>query len=135
RCGVAGAPPHGVGLGIVATGHPATAAARLPRFSAPRLHRLIGAGDRKKLPHLAPAAGVDAEDRTAAGPLATLSADDDFVLHEERRAREADRELLRVNELGVPGRLARLHVERDEPPVDGAHVDLAHAERDAARVR
>ena len=131
---VAGAPPHRVGLWIVATRHPAAAASRLPGLAAPRLHGLLGAGDREELPHLAPAGGVDAEDRTASRPLAALGADDDLVLHEQRRAREADGELLRVDELGVPRRLAGLHVERDEPPVDGAHEHLALPEGDPTRV-
>src|SRR5437660_295569 len=66
---------------------------------------------------------------------AALAADDDRVLDDQRRSREADRELLRVHELGVPYRLAGLDIERDQAPVDGPDVDLAVPERDAAIVR
>ena len=81
-----------------------------------------------------PVAGVDAEDRAAPRPLAALRADDDLVLHDQRRAGEADRQLLGVDQLGVPDLLAGLHVERDQPAVDGADEDLAVPERDAAVV-
>src|SRR5712664_270389 len=127
---VARAPPYRVGLRIEAPGHPAAAATRFPRLAAPRLLRLLGAGDREELPDLAPAGGVDAEDRAAPRPFAALRADDDLVLDEQRRPREADGKLLGVDELGVPRRLAGLHVERDEPPVDSAHEHLALPEGD-----
>src|SRR6185312_4285516 len=103
---VGGAPPDRVGLGVVGAGYPAAAAAGAPAFVAPGLHGFVGAGDGEELPHLLAGLGIDAEDRPAAGPLATLAADDHLVLDEQRRAREADRELLGIDQLGVPGRRA-----------------------------
>ena len=47
---------------------------------------------------------------------------------------EADRQFLGVDQFGVPGRLAGLDVERDQPPVDGADVQLAVAHGHAAVV-
>ena len=52
----------------------------------------------------------------------------------ERRPREAHRELLGVDQLVLPDLLAGLHVEGEQPAVDRADVDVAVAQRDAARV-
>ena len=111
---VAGAPPHGVGLGVVAAGHPAAAAAGLPGVVAPGVARVdvvLVAAHRVELPHLLAGLGVDAEDRSAVGPFAALRADDDLVLHQQRRAGEAHRQLLGVDQLGLPVQLAGLHVD------------------------
>ena len=131
---IGGAPPHRVGLGVVGAGHPAAAAAGAPALIAPGLHRLVIGGDGEEFPQLLAGLGVDAEDRAAAGPLAALAADDDLVLDEERRTGEADGELLGVDQLGVPGRRAGLHVERDQPSVDRADIEVAAAHGHAAVV-
>src|SRR4029453_12753828 len=111
------------------------AAARAPRIVAPRLLGFFRPRHRQELPHLLAAGGVDTEDRTAAGPLTALGADDDLILHEQRRARETHGELLRVDELGVPYWLAGLLVDGDEPTVHGADEHLALPDGDAPRVR
>src|SRR5262249_61296176 len=120
-----GSPPSRIGLRATGAGHPAAAAAGAPGLAAPRRLGLIGAGDGKELPLLLAGLAVDAEDRAAPRPFAALTADDDRVLHGERRAREADGEFLGIDKPRVPHRLAGLHVERDEAPVDGAHIDIA----------
>ena len=99
---VARAPPHRVRLGVIGAGHPAAATTGPPRVAAPRLHALVGAGHREELPDLAAAGGIDAEDRAAARPLTALGADDDLVLDQQGRTREADGELLGVDQLRVP---------------------------------
>ena len=82
------------------------------------------------LPVSASTAKMRADDR----PFAALRADDDHVLDRERRAGEADGQLLRIDQLRVPDLLAGPHVERDQPAVDGADIDLAARDRDAAIV-
>src|SRR4029077_7519668 len=118
-------PPDGAGLGVVGARHPAAAAAGAPGIVAPALHRLVGAGDGEELPFLRAGRRIDAEYRAAAGPFPALRADYHDALGIERRTREADRQLLGIDQLGGPGRLAGLHVERDEPPVHRADEYLA----------
>ena len=101
-------------------------------FVAPSLLRLGRAGDGEELPHLLAGFGVDAEDRTAVGPLAALGADDDLVLDQERRAGEPDGELLRIDQLRIPHRFAGLHVDGDQSSVNGADVQVAVAHCHAA---
>ena len=55
-------------------------------------------------------------------PMITVS------LAYKRRAGEADRQLLGIDQLGVPDQLAGLHVERDQPAVHRADIELALAD-------
>src|SRR6185436_19722174 len=81
---IGGTPPHRIGFGIVSTGHPAAAAADLPGIVAPGIAPVAGravvAANGEKLPDLLAGLGIDAEDRAAIGPFATLRTDDDLVL-------------------------------------------------------
>ena len=68
-------------------------------------------------------------------PFAALRADDHHVLHHQRRAGEADRHLLGIQQLGVPHLLAGLQVERDQAAIDRADIEIALSDGDAAVVR
>ena len=48
---------------------------------------------------------------------------------------KSDRELLRIDQLGIPNRLAGFHVDGDQSSVDGADIKIAEAHRQAAVVR
>ena len=131
---VGGAPPYRIGFRVIGSGHPAAAAAGPPGVATPGRHGLFGTGDREELPLLLSGLAVDAEDRSATGPFAALGANDHLVLDHQRRASEADRHLLGIQQLGVPHRLAVLQIERDQAPVDRADIEIAVSDGDAAVV-
>src|SRR5690606_18185074 len=70
-------------------------------------------------------------DAAAHGVLATREADDDFAVVIERRGRDAFADA-GIASTDVPDHLARELIERDEPTVEAAHVNLAVAEPHAA---
>ena len=131
---VGGAPPHRIGFRVIGSGHPAAAAAGPPGVAAPGRHGLFGTGDREELPFLLSGLAVHAEDRSATGPFAALGANDHHVLDHQRRAGEADRHLLGIQQLGVPHLLAGLQIERDQAPIDRADIEIAVSDGDAAVV-
>ena len=114
---VGGAPPHGVGRAVVRARHPAAAAADAPSVVAPGL---LGSSVPLVVSNshfFLPGRRVDAEYRAAVRPLAALRADDDGALGVQRGAGETDGQLRAVDQLGLPGDLAGLRVERNQPPV------------------
>src|SRR6185436_18561910 len=87
RPGVARAPIEQVERGIVRTGDPGRRAAALPRVALPGVvARFAVAGDRVEAPRPFSRLGVVGVDETANAVLAAGHADDDLVLHDERRA-------------------------------------------------
>src|SRR6266481_9835803 len=112
---IAGAPQHLVGRRVVGPRDPHGAAAGLPGIVLV-LPGLAAGLARSRNDIFAPrqlaARGIDRHDEVSHAAVAARSADDDLVIHGERRRREGDAGLA-VGESGLPYDLAGLLVRRD----------------------
>ena len=89
------------------------------------------AGHRVEAPGHRAGLGVIGRDVPAHAEVGASVADDHLALHDSGRA--ADGVVLRlVDGERLPHLLARLRIERDQPAVEGADVDLARPDGDAA---
>src|SRR5437660_6511677 len=89
------------------------------------------AGHRVEAPGHRAGLGVIGRDVPAHAEVGASVADDHLALHDSGRA--ADGVVLRlVDGQRLPHLLARLRIERDQPAVEGADVDLARPDGDAA---
>src|SRR5213593_1658051 len=120
--GVGGAPVDEVERRIERAGHPPAAAPELARVPSPALRVIL---DGVELPDLLAVVRVDPEDLPLDGILSRGLPQDQLVLDHEGRAREVAAALLGVEEGRGPGLLAGLHVQRDDPAIQGPEVDLA----------
>ena len=86
---IAGAEEHEVRLGIVGARVPDGGAAFLPRVARPRVVAgLAGPGNRVDAPHFLAGRRVERRDDPADAEVAARGADDDLVLHDDRRHRD-----------------------------------------------
>src|SRR5260370_1222537 len=117
---------------MVRAGDPSRRAANFPRFAFPAfVTRLTRAGNRIKAP--SPLAGVRVVsiDETANAVLTATDANDDEILHGQRRERDAV--ALRVIESGhIPSDVPRFSVERDHMRIQRAQEYLVAKNGQAA---
>src|SRR5262245_7085226 len=129
-------------FGIVSERIPYSATStHLPPFARPRLRGLLQRGRFERLrriarhgveaPRLLARLGVVSRDVPAHAVFGAPLADDNLTLHNARRARNRVR-LILINSRDLPEDLSVSGVERDQPPVERADIDLALVNGDAA---
>src|SRR5262249_710957 len=110
-------------------------ASTLPRIALPRLDAAFPfAGDGVEAPRARAGLRVVRIDEAADAVLAAGHADDDLVLHDERRAGEAVA-LVGLCGRGVPSYPPGLRVERDDVGVERSHEEPIAQSREAAVLR
>src|SRR5262245_30951302 len=116
-------------------------AAHLPPLTRPRLRGLLQRGRFERLrriarhgveaPRLLARLGVVSREVPAHAVFGAAIADDNLALHDARRPRDRVR-LVLINGRGLPDDFSVSGVERDQPPVQRAHIDLASVNGHAA---
>ena len=121
--GVADAPVGQVERRVVRRRQPHRSAAGLPRVAAPRLvAALARPRHRVEAPQLLAGGGIERGDEAANAVLAAADADEDLVLHRERRHRDRVAQL-RVADRNVPERPPTGGVDGHEMAVERAHEE------------
>ena len=124
-------PVERVELGIVGAGQPGAAAAGLPAVALPRVvAEFSRSRNRVESPQPLPGHVVGVEE-TAERVFAAGVADDDLVLHDERRAGDVEA-FHRVGDLDLPDGQTRPRIEADQRRIVGADEQPMAENRDAA---
>ena len=132
RRGIADRAVDEIQIGVVRPVSHVGAAALLPAVALPRLvAELARSGHGVESPEAFAGGRVVGVDESAGAEFAAADADDDLVLHHERRARQAVADH-RVGDLRLPQRRAGPRVERDERGVERADEQPVVEDRHAA---
>ncbi len=123
RLGIADAPIHDVGLGIVGTGHPGAGAADPPRLPRPGIMaRLPGRGDRFEPPASFARPGVVGDDESPAVARRGPDTGDDQSVQRQRRCADVGRRIGGIDHC-FPHQPARIGLQRRQLRVPRADID------------
>ena len=128
---IAGRPIEQIAGGVIGAGHPGRRTTALPGLTRPAVGMLLtGLRHGVTTPAFLAGLKIIGGDKTPCRKFAAAIADDDLVLHHQRRAGGAEAELV-VGHLGVPQQLAGGTFKGQQARIQGRHENLVAGDRNA----